>query len=425
MRNLFALLMVLALQSRITAQDLLRFGSPYSAVGLGDLVDYRASYAEAMGVTGIALFNYAAPGTANPAFLGSINLTTAGTSALFRTTAYKSGSSLNYGSQLQLNNFTLLFPLVKNKIGMSLALLPITERAYEVDRIGLQADNDPATQYDLNEVGEGNMNRLEAGFGFKLTKNIYAGYAASFVFGSLSRQQSLEFYDTGVSGSLRSYVNAHRGFSHRFGVSGRFFKSKATGHRVIAGAVFELPAKVGVERILDDYYLTSGTVTGSYPRLTTTLSNETVTLPATFGYGITWLASSQLSLTGEVLTQNWSSFSYPDDGGAQFHNRVRAGGGLQWAPSMRTSRAKWRMVRYRAGVTFDTGYLEILNEKIRSTTLNAGFTFPSPMSGSSIDVNFSYGMRGALSPGLLQENTFSARIALNLSEFMFFKRYIQ
>lgn len=428
MRNALLFFVVFVSTTRPSVgQDIIRFGSPYSAAGLGDLVDYRSSYAEAMGVTGIGIFNYSAPSVANPAFLGSINVTSAATSVLYRSTAREmANSGTSFANQLQLNNFQLLLPLDKNRVGMAISLMPLTERSYQTQKTNVQGVNSTALLFDLDERGEGNLNRLEAGFGAKIANEVYLGYAVGFVFGSLSREQIMDFYTSGIAPAQRVYVNSHTGFSHRFGFAARFVKQKDFGHRVMVGATLELPATIKVRRILDDYYTTSATITGSYPRISTDLGTVNTNLPFAAGLGITWLATREFTATGEVLMQNWSGFSYPDDASfIQYENRIRTGAGFQYAPSMRTSRAAWRILKYRAGLCFDSGHAIIMQQDLRTVALTSGISFPSPMSGSTIDVNFMYGQRGSLQPGMVRENIFSLRVSLNLSEFMFFKRYIQ
>lgn len=425
-RSVAFLAILLGAGSSVGAQDLLRYGSSLSSVGIGELVDFRASYAEALGITGVGLYNGSAPGFYNPAFLGTQNLTTAAFNANHRSITSSVNGGTGVANQLQFNTFVLQLPLIKNRLGASFTLLPVSERSYSIENKNVISPDDSTIRYNATEIGEGNLNRFEVGIGGRFGENYYAGYTIGWHFGAFSRENNLDFLTTNLSPARQVHHSFHRGLVHRFGFGAKLLKRPVSGHYLIAGATLELPSKLNVTRELEDDYLSIPTFSGGAPRRITPLDKTSSDTPLSIAAGASINVSRQIMTVAEVVFQRWSTFSHPDDiSGVSYRNRLRVGGGVQFAPDSRLRRDFWKFYQYRAGAFHDTGYLSVDGNKITTTGITAGLSVPSPLSGSIIDVNTMLGFRGSAAAGMVKETIFQVRITLNLSEFMFFRRYIQ
>jgi long-subunit fatty acid transport protein len=149
-------------------------------------------------------------------------------------------------------------------------------------------------------------------------------------------------------------------------------------------------------------------------------------MPASLGVGATLHTSRFLAISGEVEVQNWSDFEpLVEEAGITYNDRMRVATGLEYAPGSRFSRKFFQRLTYRTGFAYDSGFFSILTNEVRSYSGSAGVSFPSPASGSTIDITFMYSHRGQATSTLINENIYTVRVSFNLSELMFLKRLIQ
>lgn len=130
-----AILMGLTLATGLHAQSELQGTSMYSYLGLGMPLDYRSSLGSSMGVTGVALTNRVGTTFANPALYSSAYFTTAGGGFGYRNLNATDRTGTSSNSQADALALQIVFPIVREKIGFSFGMLPITENSYRASTL--------------------------------------------------------------------------------------------------------------------------------------------------------------------------------------------------------------------------------------------------------------------------------------------------
>jgi hypothetical protein len=186
------------------------------------------------------------------------------------------------------------------------------------------------------------------------------------------------------------------------------------------GAVASLPVDLNSDLLEKESQL----INGGAQQVRNKLGRGQNQLPGEYTVGLTYSPASSWLVTAEVLKQDWAS--YKDFNGATpeyLKNRTRVGGGVQFVPDGRGESIFNRFL-YRAGMSYDSGHLELSNTGISTVLFSAGLGIPSRAPGSSLDLSLDYGFRGTTSHDLVREQIFTFRVAFNLSELMFLQRKI-
>lgn len=422
---LLILSLFLGVQS-LSAQEFLRYGSPYGTYGLGDLIDFRGSTVDAMSLKGIAYFGYTSASNGNPAAWGIAGTSMASSGFQMRTFQSTDAFGSATGSSLRVNSLQVVLPLKKGKLGWSFSLLPLTEQRFSNEALNQGASNDPNLRYDVQVAQTGGLNRMETGLGYRLSNNVYLGYATSLVFGSFKTEERLDFNTSSVNVAQNVLIDNYLGWGNRFGLLARVGSVGNGMSRLQIGVTAELPVNLRVHREEDDYYIEQSNFGEIARRNTKRLPDENAYLPLSLGVGATLHASRFIAFSGEAEYQQWSEFDpLINDPEVSYQDRIRVGSGLEYAPGSRFSRRFFQRMTYRTGFAYDSGFFSILHNEVRSYTGSAGVSFPSPASGSTIDITFMYSKRGQATSTLINENIYSVRVSFNLSELMFLKRLIQ
>ncbi|MEC8683167.1 MAG: aromatic hydrocarbon degradation protein, partial [Bacteroidota bacterium] len=78
-------------------------------------------------------------------------------------------------------------------------------------------------------------------------------------------------------------------------------------------------------------------------------------------------------------------------------------------------------VEYRAGINYDTGYLNIAGSDVSSYAVSVGLGLPVSRSGSKLNLMYSYGRNGKIANGLIRENIHSLSLNFSLDGIWFMK----
>lgn len=430
--SLLVLLSPLAVSAQIS-EDEGRAGSIYSGIELGLPVDFRSPVAEGMGITGVSITDSDVTNLANPAFWGSSVLTRGAAGFSLENFISKESNNEVENTQFAPHHFQLEFPLAKNKLGFSISMTPITRSDFRTlaNNVLLPTENPTADSVNflIENRKNGGVNRFEMGIGWKISNNISIGYAGSVYFGSTESTvaagfNNLSFEDVNIKERL-----SHTGFGNRFGIllsKGKLFSDT---DRLTAGATFNLAVDLEADRELT-------TETNFQNRANNNVIFQTLQLPLEEGgddgefrmplqtaVGLTYKFSSIWSVSTELMYQKWSDYENIEGQQQDFmKDRYRVGIGGNYHPFNRSSTTFFSKFKYRMGVTYDSGHLEFSENNIDALFLNAGFSFLSRGSRSSIDFNFHYGIRGTTADNLIKENIMGMKVTFNLSELMFERR---
>lgn len=428
MRKLFLIsLFILFSVSATQADSIWNNGSVYSYMGLGIPNDYRGDFTQAMGIHGVAMYDIRLSNTANPAIWGHSAFTNISGGLQLRSHQVTDSGNTGWNNQLSPAQLQGVFPVIRNKIGISFSLMPVAQSGYNVTTSAISPAGQNNSGEDLSYTrtvdGHGGLNALEAGIGWRITPNISVGYAPSFVFGSYSVDSRFSFDNPNFQDTGYTTQTTSRGFRNRFGVYSRLPGFGGSSSNLAIGATAVLPVNLSVDR---EQVASIGnqevTVSGKEN------FNIDGSLPFEAGFGFAYHFNNITTISSDVLYQNWSSATQTDTHSSfDVTDRIRFGIGTQINAS-RASSGELRFrerFNYRLGASYDTGHLKDENGQVQTVLINAGLGIPSMRSGSSVNINFEFGFRGNEINGALSENIYGVSISLSLSELMFIRSRIQ
>jgi hypothetical protein len=417
----------LILAGSVQAQNEYQNSSIYSSIALGTPVDFRSSAGSAMGMSGVALWNFNSINNANPAYWGSTFFTMGTAGLSLRNYAASDNLGNQENTMVNFSQVQIVLPLIREVFGASISLQPVTETRYSYFEQGtvLQADS---LGFLVDRRGDGGMNRLELGFGVRLTEWLLVGYAPSLVFGYYENTNRTFFDRTGFSDVNYKVDTRHAGFGNRFGILVSHFGLFRANDRIVFGSTYTLPVKLDSRR-----KMTTQVIAGFPPTRQDVelfgedhFGNGNTELPMEINAGLTYYSSPFMLFAGELLVQNWSGYKNFNGQAENFlQDRTKYSLGFQYDARRRGESGFLNSFIYRLGVSYDDGHLLLNNTSIETTMISAGISFPSAFFGSSIDIGVDYGVRGTRTNDLVQEKIFGLRATFNLSELMFLQRRLQ
>ncbi|MFW6347192.1 MAG: hypothetical protein ACOC2C_01110 [Cyclonatronaceae bacterium] len=401
--------------------------SAYSYLGLGTPLDYRSHQAAGMALIGVAIPDRSKASNANPAFWGGSYFTSMTAGLNLHSFDASNGSESATSSRLGFTQFQAQFPVLRERLGISVSLFPETESLYSITSSGSAtlptADSLSVVGYDVASSGTGGINRLEAGFGLRVTDNLYLGYAPSLMFGQ-QREENQLFYDNELFAPARfTQRTRYRAFAHRFGVMALGNELFRENDRLVFGATATLPVELSGERQITSQIVT-GNVLNDFALVPESQNDEQdITFPLQTTAGLTYFPSQQMLVGVEAHYQQWSEHSgYDDRSEAFMKDRLRLGLGLEYDAFDESGNSFFGRMAYRFGASYDNGHLSFSGTDIETLLFSAGVGIPSPARGSSIDLSIEYGFRGTTDDSLIRERIFGLKASLNLSELMFVQR---
>jgi hypothetical protein len=410
-------------------------GSVYSQYGVGLPVQVGSSNAIGAGVWGVSDVEPLVPNLANPALWGYSIYGMASGGAQIDNLHAVDNIGAAHNTIFTVNHFQLQVPIKKNKLGLSISFTPYTRSSYKTFQNGLTVQNSvgPATgaTFSAKNEGEGGINRFELGVGWKISKNISLGYAASIYHASLKNKLTAPPPNLSFNQVKSTVLTSGAGFGNRFGA---YFTIPSIGGKqssLSLGLVLNLPVTLTGEKNQQSKFAAGNP---SQPNSSGERKLETgdIHLPLGFTGGITYKPSHIWAISAEGRFQRWSQYynrlkQMP--GSVTFRDRLKIGAGLQFNPVYSGSHKFLSQFKYRIGANYDTGYLKIRGEDINTLMITAGLGIFSPTKvqgfNSSIDLNFYYGIRGTKSQNLVKENIFGIKLTLNLAELFFYRPKLQ
>ncbi len=412
--------------SAAEGQDVWRGGSAYSHFALGAPNDFRASYAQGMGVYGVALHDARVPGASNPAVWSRAVFTNA--SGAFEISSFDATSpETQYRStQFHSGPFQVVMPLMRDRLGINLSLTPLTSSRFTMQNPYQLAPDENHTGDELDYVienrGNGGINRVELGIGYRLTSSLSIGYAPSLLIGNIRRDQTVFFDNPDYRPSNLRESTSHYGFGNRFGIYFHQRNAFRQNDRFTLGAMVSLPVNLVSERKLESR-IDFNDVTIRPPSY---YGDGQAVYPMEASAGFSYNPNPFIQFTSDVLYQNWSGYSNFSGESEEFlKDRIRLGMGGQYIAARRDASGLLSNLIYRLGVSYDTGNLKLNDKEIETFTIHGGISIPSSRTNSSIDINVEYGFRGTQSAGLISERVFGLSLSFNLSELMFIQRRLQ
>ena len=408
--------------------------SPYSFYGIGSLKFKGTTENRSMG--GISVYNDSIHiNLRNPASYVGPNLKLFNNESRpvkFAIAASHNTTNLEADSGSDKANATtvdyMAFSMPMGKFGLGLGILPYTSVGYKLEDIN-------ANGQTLNRYrGEGGLNKVFVGLGYKITDNLSAGIDVSYNFGNIQNTSIAFIYDD--EGNLAQYqsreenrsnlsgLNINLGLTYRTMISEKLElqtgftfapESNITSRNTRRFATIVINDFTGQElenNVIDVDLESSG------------LDMTDLTLPYRMSFGGGIGAPRHWFIGAEYVYQNTSAFSNPivSINNSNFVNASSFSIGGFLVPDYDSFSSYWKRATYRAGVHFENTGLEINNETINEFGISFGVGLPVGKLFSNANLGIEIGQRGTTSQNLIQENFVNFQLSLSLNDRWFQKR---
>ena len=402
--------------------------SPYSSLGVGDLVSPALSNNFSKGDLGVAFPSYWHLNNMNPALLATNRYTVYEFGALLENKSYTVGDQVQTLQSGTLNYLAFGFPLKIDKLTVAVGLSPYSNVDFATtsrERVEPSGED-----YFLQKWGEGGLNQVYSSVGVRVVDSLYLGVRAGYVFGTNTFNTSAWVADTATS-VIASYktatlerANLNSG-SLGFGIS--YIIKTGDETSITLGLTHDLPINLNStylqrleRRTLQDIAIFSDTIVSGRESI--------VKVPARTAFGISFRNGYDWGAGLEITFQNWTGFQNSLATGGNLTNSYNIAFGGEFVPSANSEKFLNR-VRYRAGLNFQKTPYNIANTQVNDFGINFGFSIPitTVTTGNNrvislVNVGARVGQRGVVADQLVRENYFRLSIGATFSDRWFLKR---
>lgn len=413
-------------------------GSAYSQFGLGMLQDFSSSQSAALGHGAYALRTLNYNPDANPALWSDQVFTRLSAGASYQNIQATSGegpSSELVSGTLEALQFN--FPIYERTLGLGLSFKPYSQYNYRTRRdssLSVQVTPDDVVNapYRVNFQGGGGLFQLRSGLGYRVSDALRVGASLDVIFGIIENQRNTEFGDAPIRDVRLRDATRLTGVTGTVGAHLSFRNVLADEDALSLGAAVNLPTTLDGSRVL--------TLSENRSVLPDTLSangqstfDGEVSLPWRGRLGLAYQPSSQWTFTADGLYEPWSSFSSTFGEQAPFTRRFPVGGeetltdrwrvslGTQVVPAGADQFSGFLAnVAYRLGVYTEQMYVRPdTRTNVQTYAATAGFSLPTSLAGTRIDLNLEAGTRDATDGTLVRDNFYRVALHVNFGERWF------
>lgn len=386
--------------------------SPYSLYGLGSLYESDFGLIPAIGSSGMALPSDRFINNLNPASLAFMYsnhfLFDVGGKAIL--TSYEDDSKKENRNNFQFSHIAFAFPITA-KSAFSMALKPYSSSTFKISNLSLPIQ-DSQESYTLDVSGSGGLNDFDVSYGYRINKKLALGLSTSFLFGNTTDDRNYTIANSVTNILKKTYYSGVR---------------PVLGAQYIVDSTFTLGMKFkSPTRIRASKEQTVSSVNNSGTIVVESeLQSDTddYYMPLEIGVGLSKVFKNNLNLTFDYEKGLWNSTNQSELYGT-FVNQDKFALGFSYK-KLKFNRSYFDRIRYAAGLNYDTGYLEIDNQKFDNKSISIGLSLPIDNTFSALNVTYSYGQKGRISNSLIKENYHKLSLNLCLDGIWFVKRKIE
>ncbi len=403
------------LQTKVFAQGL--GNSPYSAIGVGELLSPAYSPNNGMGDAGVSSANPLYINSLNPALLARNRYTMfdVGVIGQYKGLQDTKQNQRDFGGNL--GYLALSFP-VAPKWSAGISLKPYSFVNYQQNSYSRIGNSIYEAQYVYS--GKGGLNQINFTNGFQVTKNLNLGIEGTYLFGNFNRSVTSQLR----IGDGRDYIvsrDDRLNFSDVNLKLGAAWKQKLKGdHYLNFGATYNLQSSVAATRNTTIEVLSSSSSPVTNPD-TITQADLKVALPATFRAGISYELQYRLMVSADYERQNWSEYVGVSGTNDNMRNSQSYHIGFEYWPKYNSTKY-WDLVLYRAGFSYRQTPLVIGTKPVDDMNVSFGMSLPVGRGLVNL-INFSFvlGQRGSVSTQTFRERYGRVVVGFSLKDEWFRK----
>ncbi|OFX84966.1 MAG: hypothetical protein A2W99_16310 [Bacteroidetes bacterium GWF2_33_16] len=408
--------------------------SPYTRYGIGEIDRSGFGLNRAMGNLSTGLRKQNQINFLNPASISAqdtmsfiFDVGISGTSKTLSTNALSTEYQNFYFDHLAIS-----FPIQRWWF-TSIGIVPYSRIGYNIQTQELIPELDTVSAI-YNHYGNGGINQVYLANSFVIFKGLSLGLNLSYLFGSLEQYNILSLDIPKSYSAIEINKISLNKFSYDIGVqydrmlSEKYFltlglvysnKIKFNGTNASTTLMAENFILYNIN-VLDYLALASNladTVTSS------TADNYNVEIPSKLSMGFTTGIKDKLTFGVDFSMQDWSNIKTLNLND-NFAKDLSYNFGIEYIPNKFALRNYFKLINYRAGFYYNTGYLKFDNEQISTYGITFGVGLPIT-NKTSINLFGSYGQRGTEKGGLIKEEFYVFGLNLTLYDFWFYKSKIQ
>jgi len=394
--------------------------SPYSSLGIGDILDPNTAAKFGMGGLGVSNGTYYSLNIVNPALLYYNRVALFSAAILGETkTINQNGFEPYAAGSAQLHHMAFAFPLISGKLSTSLVLSPYSAVNYDVF-FEVPVDGHPTDSAFVTAKGDGGIDQLSLNIGGVVFKDLSLGARASYMFSSIRKEgKSVVPLSLPGNNNYVATVNERVSFSDfSFGV-GLAYKYKLNKKATInLGATYDFAADLKSKQFVRfDQELISGTTV-----FADTIADNipiTVSLPKKIAVGVSYNITNKFMVGFDYSAQDWSETQDDLSGGAAFAKREKFVLGAEVTPDVSSLDNYFKRMTYRMGASFTNTPYIFGDTQITDFGINFGISLPV-VRISTLDFGIQLGKRGALTDNLIQENYFKLFFGVSFNDNRWF-----
>jgi hypothetical protein len=395
--------------------------SPFTSLGLGDIIDPALAHNQGNGGLGISNGNYWNLNNINPALLPYNTLTVFSAGFIGANRKLKNSISSETNKGGNLNYLITAFPVKPGKWTTSVGLMPYSNVDYKFSVTETVTGSTDLVK--ITEQGFGGLNQFFWSNGVTVNKYLSVGLKANYIFGSIEKKFSNTILNVG---NVYTPVVSDRLTVSDFAFGGgiafnadSIFSSKV---KFKAGLTYDLSTDAKTKHFQSFDREFGGTVNA-----TDTLINEggSITLPQAIGFGISFNRGLKWMIGMDVKMQQWADYKDFDGSNTDLDNSLKIIFGGEVTPDPQSVTNYLKRVTYKLGASYEeTPYLVNNNgtlNQVKDLGINFGWSLPVGRF-SSFDMAFKFGKRGSIDKTLIEENYYKVYLGITFNDQWFIKR---
>ncbi|MDZ4668797.1 MAG: hypothetical protein SGJ00_13090 [bacterium] len=411
--------------SLLNAQNITK--SPYSIIGVGDIVYSGNATTYSMGQTTQGIRNPFSVNILNPASYSAMFTTNIEAGVTYSQGTFKGGSSSNDVNNAWISYFNFALPLnVKRGMGVSFGLTPFSGVGYNIkSTVEIPQDTFNITALN-NFVGRGGLSRFYLGYGMRLHRMVSLGVNGNYIFGQNTNTTQLlipsQYKMFNTNEDKATYM---RGWLIDYGLQVHdtftvYKKNELREYEWVLGATVT-PA---VDLSAEQSYLLRTLPIGSATGIKDTIFSESgkmgsVTSPLSWRTGLSFSRKDMWTVAADLRGTNWSG--YRSFGGADsLRNSFGASLGASITPNFK-SKNFFSRIDYRVGGRYEKSNLSFRGTGVDVLSFTAGLGIPMAKSRSKINLGLELQKRGTTENGLVQENYVRFFIGISFADKWFYR----
>lgn len=390
--------------------------SPYSFYGVGTSTFKGSIDNRSMG--GLSVYSDSIHlSLTNPASLSELKRVNYSLGITYDNLTFKSENANENSNSSNVNYLAVGIPT--KHFAFAFGVVPQTSVGYL-----LESNDETVTPNVIDRYrGEGGVNTAFLTFGFRLFDKISLGLTTNYEFGNLNHITTRFLEDIELATRLESNSSLS-GVNYVYSL---LFREKIS-ENVILHATYITSQKYNLgstnTQTLSTYSLTNqyGGDEEVIDLGAMSLDKTEITVPKsqTFGLGLgvdtKWFVGAEYKLVdGGGLNNKLFNLKNVD-----FKKGSKFSIGGFYIPKFDSFTSFFSRLVYRGGLRIENTGLYIEDQAIKEVGLNFGFGIPF-QGFSNVNLGFEVGKRGTTNAGLIQENFFSVRLGMSLSDLWFVK----